>query len=151
MGGALSLRKPSLYRSRPAVSDCADQGGEALDVEARAPDQAPVHVRFAKKLGDVVRLDAPAIQDAALLRSMGAGTSPVNAPSRSQNTSCAATPMFESRSASATGCTATNGGATTISTPATPFTSGRSSRTNTTASRTVLNIFQLPAMTGVRI
>src|SRR5216684_494095 len=71
MSGALSIRKPPLYRSRPAGSDRADQGGEALDVEARAPDQALVHVRFAKKLGDVVRLDAPAIQNAALLRGIG--------------------------------------------------------------------------------
>src|SRR5713226_4234179 len=78
MSGALSIRKPPLYRSRPAGSDCADQGGEALDVEARTPDQAPVDVRFAKKLGDVVRLDAPAIQDAALLR--GVGSEPLPDP-----------------------------------------------------------------------
>src|SRR6185503_13357538 len=78
-------------------------------------------------------------------------TSPVNAPSRSQYTSWAETPMFELRAASATAWTAVNGGATTISTPLTSFTSILSSFTNTTASCTVLNIFQLPAMKGILI
>src|SRR5881296_218420 len=59
--------------------------------------------------------------------------------------------MFVLRAASATACTAVNGGATTISTPPTSFTALRSSFTNTTASATVLYIFQLPAMTGILI
>src|SRR3954467_1525294 len=59
--------------------------------------------------------------------------------------------MFELRAASATACRAVNGGATTISTPLTSFTSFFSSLTNTTASCTVLNIFQLPAMNGILI
>src|SRR5216110_2162849 len=59
--------------------------------------------------------------------------------------------MFELRAASATACTAVNGGATTISTSVMSFTALRSSFTNTTASCTVLYIFQLPAMKGIRI
>ena len=47
---------------------------------------------------------------------MAAETSPVNAPSRSQYMSCAATAMVLFRTASATACTAVNGGATTTST-----------------------------------
>ena len=59
--------------------------------------------------------------------------------------------MFELRAASAAAWTAVNGGATTISTSLTSFTALFSSLTNTTASCTVLNIFQLPAMNGMRI
>ena len=59
--------------------------------------------------------------------------------------------MLLLRAASATACSAVNGGATTISTPVTDFTTERSSFTCTTASCTVLNIFQLPAMSGCRI
>src|SRR5258707_11850042 len=82
---------------------------------------------------------------------MGPETSPVNAPQASQYRSCAATPMFVLRAASATACTAVNGGATTISTLVTSFTARRSSFMNTTASCTVLFIFQLPAMNGILI
>jgi hypothetical protein len=78
-------------------------------------------------------------------------TSPVNAPSRSQCTFCAPTAMLLLRAASAAACRAVNGGATTISTSCTPATSGRSSLTHTTASWTVLNIFQLPAIRGRRM
>ena len=59
--------------------------------------------------------------------------------------------MLLLRAASATACSAVNGGATTISTPVTDFTTERSSFTCTTASCTVLNIFQLPAMSGCRM
>src|ERR1700716_4194230 len=59
--------------------------------------------------------------------------------------------MFVLRTASATACTAVNGGATTISTSAASFTALRSSFTNRTASCTVLYIFQLPAMNGIRM
>src|SRR5919204_4523453 len=58
--------------------------------------------------------------------------------------------MFEFRAASATACTAVNGGATTISTSETSSTSLRNSLTNTTASWTVLYIFQFAARNGVR-
>src|SRR4051812_49018906 len=84
-------------------------------------------------------------------RTIPALTSPVNAPSFSQNTSCDATAMGEFLAASATACTARNGGATTISTPVTSLTMVRNSLAYTTASCTVLNIFQLPAMRGVRM
>ena len=43
------------------------------------------------------------------------------------------------------------GGATTISTPLASLTRLRSSLANTTPSWTVLNIFQFPAMKGMRI
>src|SRR2546422_4064544 len=46
---------------------------------------------------------------------------------------------------------AVNGGAMTISTSPTSFTRLRNSLVKTTASWTVLNIFQLPAMNGVLI
>src|SRR5262245_6476498 len=59
--------------------------------------------------------------------------------------------MFVLRAASATACTAVNGGATTISTSPMSFTALRSSFTKRTASCTVLNIFQLPAMNGILI
>ena len=84
-------------------------------------------------------------------RTIAGDTSPVNGPSRSQYTSWADTPMLVFLAASATACKAVNGGATTISTSATSLTRMRSSLAKTTASWTVLNIFQLPAMNGVRI
>ena len=84
-------------------------------------------------------------------RTIAALTSPVSAPSRSQWQVCPATAMLLLRAASATACSAVNGGATTISTPVTDFTTERSSFTCTTASCTVLNIFQLPAMSGCRM
>src|SRR3954471_22124848 len=59
--------------------------------------------------------------------------------------------MLLPRAAPAAACTAVNGGATTMSTAAVFLTSGRRSVTNATASPTVLNIFQLPAIKGVRI
>ena len=56
------------------------------------------------------------------------------------------------RAASATACSAVNGGATTISTSVDVLDAAlRSSLTKTTASCTVLNIFQLPAMNGIRM
>ena len=84
-------------------------------------------------------------------RSMIALTSPVNAPSFSQCRFCPATPMLVWRAASATACSAVNGGATTISTSVKSLTRPWNSLMNTTASCTVLNIFQLAAMNGVRI
>src|SRR5947209_9430197 len=59
--------------------------------------------------------------------------------------------MLVLRAASATACTAVNGGPTTISTSVTSLIALRSSFTNRTASCTVLYIFQLPAMNGIRI
>src|SRR3954453_9276102 len=59
--------------------------------------------------------------------------------------------MLLPRAAPAAACTAVNGGATTISTAAVSLTNGRRSVTNATVSPTVLNIFQLPAIRGVRI
>ena len=55
-------------------------------------------------------------------RSIAALTSPVNAPSCSQCTFWPATPTLELRAASATACSAVNGGATTISTSVTSLT-----------------------------
>ena len=55
------------------------------------------------------------------------------------------------RAASAAAWSAVNGGATTISTSAMSFTRLRNSLTYFTVSATVLYIFQLPAMNGVRI
>src|SRR6185503_5064039 len=55
------------------------------------------------------------------------------------------------RAASAAACTAVNGGASTISTSAMSFTITRNSLTYFTVSATVLYIFQLPAMMGVRM
>src|SRR5262245_41103891 len=82
---------------------------------------------------------------------IGALTSPVNAPSRSQCRFCAATPMFEFLVASTTECSDVNGGATTISTSLMSLTIARNSFANAKASCVVLNIFQLAAMKGVRI
>src|SRR5262245_60078479 len=59
--------------------------------------------------------------------------------------------MFVLRAASAAAWMAVNGGATTISTPATSLTALRSSFTKSKVSCTVLNIFQLPAMNGALI
>src|SRR6266550_4671251 len=77
--------------------------------------------------------------------------SPVNAPSRSQYRSCAATPTLLLRAGSAAAWSAVNGGAMTISTPATSLTRARNSFTYFTVSATVLYIFQLPAIIGVRM
>src|SRR5215210_3731038 len=57
--------------------------------------------------------------------------------------------MLLARAASAAACSAVKGGASTISTPVTSFTSERNSFTYFTASATVLYIFQLPATIGV--
>ena len=84
-------------------------------------------------------------------RSIVALTSPVNAPSFSQCRFWPATPTLELRAASATACSAVNGGATTISTSVMSLTRPRNSLTKLTASWTVLYIFQLAAMNGVRI
>src|SRR5215217_4141433 len=59
--------------------------------------------------------------------------------------------MVVPRAASAAAWTAVNGGATTMSTPAVAFTRSRKLVTNATVSLTVLNIFQLPAIRGMRI
>src|SRR5262245_11337799 len=55
------------------------------------------------------------------------------------------------RAASYAAWIAVNGGATTTSTPVVSFTRRRSSLTYFTVSSTVLYIFQLPAISGVRI
>jgi len=59
--------------------------------------------------------------------------------------------MAVPRKAALTAASAVNGGQTTISTPLTPAVSRASSVTRAFASATVLYIFQLPAMMGVRI
>src|SRR5574339_675400 len=80
---------------------------------------------------------------------MPALISPVNAPSFSQWTSCPEMPIGEFRAASTAAWSAVNGGATTISTSLTSLTMLRNSLMNTTASCTVLCIFQFAAMKGV--
>src|SRR5207248_4930081 len=62
-----------------------------------------------------------------------------------------ATPIVDACTASATGRIAVNGGATTISTSWTASASFRNSLMNATASWTVLYIFQLAAINGVRL
>ena len=77
--------------------------------------------------------------------SMGADTSPVNAPCFSQWTFCAATSMAEPLAAWTAAASAVNGGATATWTfPARSPSAARSSRTSAVVSATVLCIFQLP-------
>src|SRR4051812_42419696 len=75
----------------------------------------------------------------------------VYAPFSSQWTFCAPTLIGEPLSASATPASATNVGQTTISTLLKGASLGLSSFTKSTDSWTVLNIFQFPAMIGVRM
>src|SRR5579875_743190 len=81
-------------------------------------------------------------------RSIGAETSPVNAPSFSHATSWAETLITLPAADSATACNAVNGGATITSQWSIPAILGLSARMNPTASAMVLYIFQLPAITG---
>src|SRR6187549_626642 len=83
--------------------------------------------------------------------SIGADTSPVNAPSFSQNTSCAPTSILVPRTAETAAGRATNGGQTTISRCLDSSTREASSFISADASWALLYIFQLPAITGVRI
>src|SRR5205085_12548512 len=64
----ITFPKPRLYDSLPAL--CHDLS-EAPDLEARAAHQRAVHVGLARQFGDVVRLHAATVQNAAALRSVG--------------------------------------------------------------------------------
>src|SRR3982750_4396433 len=82
---------------------------------------------------------------------MEALTSPVNAPSRSQWTFCAAIAIGVFAAAFTAAATAVNGGAIATSTSRTSWISARRSLTYETVSATVLNILKLPAIKGFRI
>src|SRR5690606_18300208 len=82
--------------------------------------------------------------------SMAAETSDVNAPCASQWASCAPTPISVPLSASATAVSARNVGQTTRSTVVYAASRWANSCAKAAASCTVLYIFQLPAMIGVR-
>ena len=82
--------------------------------------------------------------------SIGAETSPVKAPSFSKCMFWAATATGEPLAAATTAASAVNGGATSAS-PAAPATPFRISSTSATASATVLYIFQLPAISFLRM
>src|SRR6267378_2496916 len=83
--------------------------------------------------------------------SMGAETSPVNAPSLLQETFWPAMAMLEPFASSTAVCIAVNGGATTMSQCSAAATSGRNEEKNARVSASVLYIFQLPAITRRRI
>src|SRR5204863_1772746 len=84
--------------------------------------------------------------------SIGADTSPVNAPESSKCMFCAATRIAASPSASVVVASAVNGGHTHTSTrSSSPATSGGSATANAAASGRVLCIFQLAAQMGVRL
>src|SRR5919198_706424 len=82
--------------------------------------------------------------------SIGAETSPVNAPFGAWCMFCAYTSTREPRVESTTACRSVNGTQTPTSTPSAVETRGSSEATNASASATVLCIFQLPAISGVR-
>ncbi len=88
------------------------------------------------------------LQPAALI--MGAETSPVKAPSLSQNTFCAPILMFVPRTVSTAAVRDGKGVQITISQWSASATRGLNASKYWTVSSTVLNIFQLPAMTGFR-
>ena len=77
--------------------------------------------------------------------------SPVNAPCSSKYIFWAASPILAGPMASRTAARAVKGGPSTTSTFSTSITPRRTPRVSSTASATVLCIFQLPAMIGVRI
>src|SRR5260370_32687406 len=83
--------------------------------------------------------------------SMGAETSPVNAPSLLQETFWPAMAMQEPFAASTAVRIAVDGGVTTMSQCAAPVTSGRNEEKNARVSASVLYIFQLPAITRRRM
>src|SRR5262249_9222371 len=83
--------------------------------------------------------------------SMGAETSPVNAPSSFQCTFCAPMATFESLDQTRQGATSTKGGQTTIWSGVWPATIGRKSTKKARAWSGVLHIFQLAAMSLVLI
>ena len=100
----------------------------------------------------VRRSEWPTITNRApVSRIMPALTSPVKAPSRSQCTFCAPTPIALPAAAPAAACSAVNGGAITTSTPRTSLSNSRNSTTYAAVSAAVLNILKLPAISGVRI
>ena len=81
--------------------------------------------------------------------SIGALTSPVNAPSAAWCMFCAYTCTREPRVESTIACRSVNGTQIATSTPSEDDTSGSSPEMNISACDWVLNIFQLPAMNGV--
>src|SRR3954451_16273721 len=82
---------------------------------------------------------------------MGPEISPVKAPSLAHPIFCAPTRMFEPLTASTAAVRFVKGGQITISQCEDFSTSGRNFSKNCVVSAGVLYIFQLPAMTGVRI
>src|SRR5215831_9115842 len=82
---------------------------------------------------------------------MGAEISPVYAPSFTQNTSWAPISMLVDFADSTAIAMLTKGGQTTTSACSAPATSGANCVKNTLVSGTVLYIFQLPAITGLRM
>src|SRR5215469_3071908 len=82
---------------------------------------------------------------------MGAETSPVYAPSFSQKTSCAPISMRVDFADSTAIATLTKGGQITTSACSKPATRGAICAKNAAVSGPVLCIFQLPAMTGLRM
>src|SRR5580692_3859555 len=83
--------------------------------------------------------------------SIGADTSPVYAPSFSQNTSCAPIPIAVDRAASTAAGMLTNGGQITTSACVEEATSGENFSKKADVSAADLYIFQLPAITGFRM
>src|SRR5438034_11097565 len=81
---------------------------------------------------------------------MPAAISPVYAPYLCSLIFCAPSRMLESRMALETSLKAVNGGQTTMSTSLTPFSPRLMPATRSSASATVLFIFQLPAMISLR-
>ncbi len=82
--------------------------------------------------------------------SIFADTSPVNAPSSASCMFCAKTSTREPRVESIIACRSVNGTQIATSTPSIDDTRGSSAAMYSSASATVLCIFQLPAMNGVR-
>src|SRR5438132_12372514 len=83
--------------------------------------------------------------------SIGPEISPVKAPSLVHAMFCAPTRMFDPFAASTDAARFVNGGQITISQWALVATSGRNFSKKAVVSAGVLNIFQLPAMTGFLI
>src|SRR5690242_2289087 len=81
---------------------------------------------------------------------MTVAISPVYAPTLCSLMFCAPSRRFELSISFETSESAVNGGHTTMSTSFTPESSSLRSRTRSTASATVLFIFQLPAMMSLR-
>src|SRR5438309_2203417 len=115
--------------------------GEGGGVKARPTDQGAVDVGLRHERVDVLRLDAAAVEDAHPLR--GGGRSEAHQlPARWMSV-----PAISGRTASS----AVKGGAITTSRPRTRPTLLASALASATASPRAPCIFQLPAMSGVRL